>query len=629
MFKKIIETGNMAIGEMNEGQFKDFLLSIGQEKLYNEWKDLPADLKDKLPQQLEKINKNVYPLAVYVKNAKKLIDDYIKEVNPYKGLKPKVPSGKELTEVDASFRAQENSGLRNITKAGFAQVVGGEGQRLGFPDIKLKIAFLLINNKTYGEYFSHFIDAFQTKANKLNNENKKIPYILMTSESNIDKTRKYFEENDYFGLDPQQVSIDEAMMQGEVPAFDIKAEFILDKETGLIETKPGGHGDIDKLLYKSGIAKQLEKDGVEHIVNFQDTNALAFYGMLPFINISVENDLDMNSLTVSRVAKEAAGAIITMVNEETGEEMTFNVEYNTLDAFLKATINPEGDVNDPETGLSPFPGNINVLTKKVKTYNKVNKGQVPELINPDGYEDDTKTQFKKRPRVENNMQDFAKQLVGRKVSFANLARLMAFSALKNSIKGGQSKVAGKKPPETASTAAADYYESNRIRLNVAGGMKLVGDPAKKDFQGIPVLDGFTSYLSPYFQSTIDELAEKIVDCTATQNSVLIIDGKGSENVKLQGVTLDGALVINAVPGVHLTLKDLDIKNDSWEKVELTQEEVDDPAIPESIKIHGYKIVKHANAARVYLNITHPGEYVITGENIDEYLVEENGDSTPQ
>jgi UDP-sugar pyrophosphorylase len=38
--------------------------------------------------------------------------------------------------------------------------------------------------------------------------------------------------------------------------------------------------------------------------------------------------------------------------------MVINVEYNQLDPLLRATGNPEGDVNC-ETGFSPFPGNIN------------------------------------------------------------------------------------------------------------------------------------------------------------------------------------------------------------------------------------------------------------------------------
>lgn len=30
--------------------------------------------------------------------------------------------------------------------------------------------------------------------------------------------------------------------------------------------------------------------------------------------------------------------------------MTVNVEYNQLDPLLRATVSPEGDVNDPKTG---------------------------------------------------------------------------------------------------------------------------------------------------------------------------------------------------------------------------------------------------------------------------------------
>jgi hypothetical protein len=42
-----------------------------------------------------------------------------------------------------------------------------------------------------------------------------------------------------------------------------------------------------------------------------------------------------------------------------GRTMVINVEYNQLDPLLRATGHPDGDVNDPETGFSPYPGNIN------------------------------------------------------------------------------------------------------------------------------------------------------------------------------------------------------------------------------------------------------------------------------
>lgn len=55
----------------------------------------------------------------------------------------------------------------------------------------------------------------------------------------------------------------------------------------------------------------------------------------------------------------------------TRTSLIINVEYNQLDPILRATVSPEGDVNDPDTGLSPFPGNTNNLVFMLEPYLKV------------------------------------------------------------------------------------------------------------------------------------------------------------------------------------------------------------------------------------------------------------------
>lgn len=50
--------------------------------------------------------------------------------------------------------------------------------------------------------------------------------------------------------------------------------------------------------------------------------------------------------------------------------LIINVEYNQLDPILRATVSLEGDVNDPNTGLSPFPGNTNNLVFMLDPYLK-------------------------------------------------------------------------------------------------------------------------------------------------------------------------------------------------------------------------------------------------------------------
>jgi hypothetical protein len=99
--------------------------------------------------------------------------------------------------------------------------------------------------------------------------------------------------------------------------------------------------------------------------------------------------------------------------------ITINVEYNQLDPLLRATINPQGDVNDA-TGFSPFPGNINQLVLKLSTYCaelERHGGVIAEFVNPK-YADASKTAFKSSTRLECMMQDFPKNLPeGSRVGF--------------------------------------------------------------------------------------------------------------------------------------------------------------------------------------------------------------------
>ena len=37
-------------------------------------------------------------------------------------------------------------------------------------------------------------------------------------------------------------------------------------------------------------------------------------------------------------------------------------------AAVSATVNKDGDVNDPKTGYSPFPGNVNQLVRNALTH---------------------------------------------------------------------------------------------------------------------------------------------------------------------------------------------------------------------------------------------------------------------
>lgn len=137
---------------------------------------------------------------------------------------------------------------------------------------------------------------------------------------------------------------------------------------------------------------------------FQDTNAPCFKVFPACLGVSKNLGLEVNSVTIARKAGEAIGGIMKLSAKD-GRAMTVNVEYNQIDALLKATVEPRGDVNGAN-GFSAYPGSINQLIFALEPYAaklRETGGGMPEFVNPK-YTDDTKTAFKSATRLECMMQ---------------------------------------------------------------------------------------------------------------------------------------------------------------------------------------------------------------------------------
>jgi UDP-sugar pyrophosphorylase len=166
------------------------------------------------------------------------------------------------------------------------------------------------------------------------------------------------------------------------------------------------------------------------------------------------------------------------------KSLVINVEYNQLDPLLRGQGTGEGDVADPATGYSPFPGNANNLVVEMKAYAQTLRGEdqgvVTEFVNPK-YKDSSRTAFKKPTRLECMMQDvpklFQKELGNKaleNVGFTSFERWFTFSPAKNALEAGQADVAaGSSAPGTMSSSESDVYVQNQrklvsIRLYVMG-----------------------------------------------------------------------------------------------------------------------------------------------------------------
>lgn len=367
------------------------------------------DLKH-LISQVEMLD-TAYPggLLNYIQRARKLLVDSLNGVNPFSGYIPAIPAGEVLITGSPEFNEFEKLGLGNIGKLAFVLVAGGLGERLGYGDIKIGLPIEICTGMTYIEYYIRMILACEKYTEKQNGKNPKLPLAIMTSEDTHDKTLQLLRSNYCFGFSEDQLTI---MKQQKVPALiDSDARIALSTtDPCVIETKPHGHGDVHTLLNQYGLPKKWVNEGKEWMLIFQDTNGLVSHAICPMLGVSIKKQFVMNSMTISRKAGESVGAICRLEKSD-GSHLTINVEYNQLGPLLVAT-GKGGDTADPLTGMSPFPGNTNVLMFHLPRYSDVlhsTNGSVPEFVNPK-YKDGTRTTFKSSTRVESLMQEFPRLL---------------------------------------------------------------------------------------------------------------------------------------------------------------------------------------------------------------------------
>ena len=575
------------------------LMNAGQSHLFSDWDEtgVAEEMKAAFLASLTKVDQ-AYPggLTGYISNARTLLDEARKGGNPFEDFVPHQPDKVDLTDFDEAYDHYEALGKKQFDKLGVVLVAGGLGERLGYNGIKLDIPVEVVETTPYLKHYAACLKAMEVRMESP----RPVPFIIMVSQDTRAKTLLALESNDYFGLKKEQVHI---LKQELIPAISDNDGALALKGKYELILKPHGHGDIHMLLHTSGLAAKLEQQGIEHLLFIQDTNGQVFNAVPAALGVSVEKGFDFNSIAVNRIPGEAVGGLAKLVRGDT--ELTLNVEYNQLDPLLRATVSPEGDVPN-EQGFSMFPGNINVLVIRVKSYVRIleeTQGIIAEFVNPK-YADETKTLFKKPTRLETMMQDLPK-LFGpnERVGVSIFDRCWSFSANKNNRADAAARHEAGGPPESAITAEADFYLAGRMRLIAAGAS--VDEASEKMILGVPFKAGPKVLLRPSFALTLAESRGKISGCSISGEATLILDGK---DIVLEGVELSdrSALVIKACDGAKVTVRGA-FSNEGFELVTLTEEELSSDAVPEYLRIRGYHFENRGAAVYEY---NEPGEYLI-------------------
>ncbi|KAK6938353.1 UDPGP family [Dillenia turbinata] len=592
---------NLGLLSSEQIELAKMLLQMGQSHLFQHWPGPGVDDDEKKGffDQVARLNAN-YPggLVSYIKNARELLADSKEGKNPFDGFTPSVPTGEVLTFGDVNFMKFEETGIQEVGDAAFVLVAGGLGERLGYNGIKVALPCETTTGTCFLLHYIESILALQGASNRLRGgENQReIPFAIMTSDDTHKRTVELLESNDYFGMKPTQVKL---LKQEKVACLDDNdARLAVDPHNKYkIQTKPHGHGDVHSLLYSSGLLNSWLDAGLKWVLFFQDTNGLLFKAIPASLGVSSVRKFHVNSLAVPRKAKEAIGGIAKLTHAD-GRSMVINVEYNQLDPLLRATGHPDGDVND-ETGYSPFPGNINQLILELGPYVeelKKTRGAIKEFVNPK-YKDASKTAFKSSTRLECMMQDYPKTLPPTaRVGFTVMDTWLGYAPVKNNPEDA-AKVPKGNPYHSATSGEMAIYRANSLILRKAGVQ--IDDPVHQVFNGQEVEVWSRIIWKPKWAVTYSEVKSKVTgNCSISQRSTMVINGR---NIFVEDLSLDGALVVSSVDDAEVKVGG-SIQNEGW-----VLENVDckDSSVPEEIRIRGFRINK---AEQLEKNYSEPGKY---------------------
>ena len=297
----------MSLNLIDENKIKDSFASIGQEQIFRFWGELNRTERSILLNQLEKID----PLEC---------QDAWKEINllPPPVIKLTPPHAIRSTDpLDTGLVSMHESGEEMLAKGKVAAftVAGGQGTRLGHNGPKGTFPCTPIKKHSLFQHFAENLSFFTKRYGKCPR------WFIMTSQENHTQTRKYFEKNQFFGLDKNRVTF---FQQGMMPAFSMDGKILLQEKNQLVMS-PNGHGGSLKALVESGSIGLMEEEEIDCISYFQVDNPMVYCMDPTFIGLHKASGSEMSSKAVKKLSsEERVGTFV-----QTGESLQV-MEYSDI-----------------------------------------------------------------------------------------------------------------------------------------------------------------------------------------------------------------------------------------------------------------------------------------------------------
>jgi UDP-N-acetylglucosamine/UDP-N-acetylgalactosamine diphosphorylase len=257
---------------------------------------------------------------------------------------PVIPiPGSDAEQRESEVAREYGEALLREGKVAPLVVAGGQGTRLGFQGPKGAFPIGPVSNKCLFAFFAERILAVQSRYGP------SFPWLIMTSPANDAETRAFFEENDFFGLVPEQVHF---FVQGTVPAVDEHGKILLASRHEIARS-PDGHGGTLRALDRGVALDILASRGIEEISYFQVDNVLAKVLDPVFIGYHTQAPAEMSTKVVRKACPEEKVGVIGIRGDKLGV-----IEYSDLGEEDMVARGPHGE-------LKYWAGNIAIHMIKV------------------------------------------------------------------------------------------------------------------------------------------------------------------------------------------------------------------------------------------------------------------------
>ena len=237
-----------------------------------------------------------------------------------------------MAEID-KYRAQyTETGLRAIRsgKVGAVLLAGGQGSRLDFEHPKGMFRIGI------GRELYIFECLIQNLLEVTKQAGAWVPLFVMTSISNNQETREFFERHNYFGYSEDNVWF---FMQEQLPTVDTAGRLML-SERGTISTAPNGNGGWYASMEKTGMLKVVREAQIEWLNVFAVDNVLQRIADPCFIGAVIESGKVSGAKVVAKAAPDEKVGVLCL---EDGKPSI--VEYYEMTDEMRYRREPDGTLS--------------------------------------------------------------------------------------------------------------------------------------------------------------------------------------------------------------------------------------------------------------------------------------------